>query len=116
MLAPPFKLLGRGLAFPLPPSSYAHEEDHELNELLLGHSGFNWWFSFVPVFNVVLLDTLRILWRYNTLFMSSPYLRFIIYLIRDLFVSFLDSLMVKETFLRTKCFKPLEKLRARVLI
>ena len=57
MLPPPLSnYWGAWPDCPPPPSSYAYELN-ELNELLLGHPGFNWWFSFVPVFNVVLLDT-----------------------------------------------------------
>ena len=49
-------------------------------------------------------------------FLSSPHLCLIIGLIHDLFVPYVDSLMGKETFMRTKCFEPLQKLRARVRI
>ena len=40
----------------------------------------------------------------------------IIGLIRDLFVPYVDSLMGREPFMRTKCFEPMQKLRARVWI
>ena len=36
--------------------------------------------------------------------------------IRDLFVPYVDSLMGKETFMRTKRFESLQKLGARVWI
>ena len=35
-------------------------------------------------------------------------------LLRDLFVSSFESLIGYETFMRTKCFEPLQKQRARV--
>ena len=47
---------------------------------------------------------------HNMLFLSSPYLCFIIVFICDLFVSRDDPLMSKKTFTRTEqltiCFKP----------
>ena len=44
---------------------------------------------------------------HNTFFLSGPYLRFIVGLIFDLYVSYVDSLMGKKTFMRIKCFQPL---------
>ena len=58
--------------------------------------------------SVVLLDTIGTSRGYNT-FLSSPHLRFNIYLIRDLFGLCNHPLKSKETFMRTKCFEPLHR-------
>ena len=70
--------------------------------MLLGPPGFNWWFSFAPVFH----------WCYTTpqgspgvghsTFLSSPHICFIKVSIFDLFVSRDDPLMSKKTFTRTE--------------
>ena len=57
--------------------------------LLLGHSGFNWWFSLLRNFNGVVSQPRG----HTTLFLSSFYLCPIIGLIRDSFVTYVDSLM-----------------------
>ena len=46
---------------------------------------------FCSSISVVLLDKLGIFECHNSLFLSSPHLRFIIGLIRDLFVSYVDA-------------------------
>ena len=62
-----------------------------MSSLLLGHSGFNWCFSFVPVFQWCCF-TPGFSRCHNT-FLSSPHLLFIKGLIRDLFVPCVGSLM-----------------------
>ena len=54
--------------------------------------------------------------RCHNTFLPSPHLSLIIGLIRDLFVPYVDSLMCEQIFMRSKCSKSLQKLRARVLI
>ena len=48
-------------------------------------------------------EATRISMCHNMFLLSSPNLRFIKGLIRDLFVSCVDYLMGKETFMRSKC-------------
>ena len=64
---------------------------------------------FCSSISVVLFDSLGVSRCHNTLSLSSPHLG----PIHDLFASYVDSLMVREIFLRTKRFEPLQKLMAR---
>ena len=66
---------------------------------------------------VVLLHTLGILQVAQYVSADSSSLtHYRPYIIRDLFVPYVDSLVRKETFMRTKSLEPLQKLRARVWI
>ena len=48
----------------------------------------------------------------QTVFFSSPHLRFIMGIFLDWAVPRVDSLMGEETFMRTKCFEPVKRVDA----
>ena len=70
---------------------------------------------FFSISSVVLFYTLGFFRCHNT-FLSSLHPWLLIGIIHELFVPYVNSLMGKETSMRTTCFEPLLKLRTRVWI